>query len=211
MAAGSADGVNFINENQARRALARLLKHVAHPAGAHAHEHFHKIRAADAEKCGVRLAGDGFGEQRLARSGRSDHQHAFGNASAEALKFLGILQKLDEFRDFFNGLIHARHVLEGGFVAVLGQHAGLALAKTQRALAGCLDLPDEQEPKRQAQQQKRQDVPKQAHHHHIGRGVAGFGMRQDVSSSVVSQALCTTKNVVGTCFARLAIFFRLGR
>ena len=69
--ATAADGVNFINENQARRVLARLLEHVAHAARADADKHFHEIRTADAEESRVRLAGDRLGQQRLARAGRA--------------------------------------------------------------------------------------------------------------------------------------------
>ena len=61
MAARTAHRVNFINEHQARRVASRLLKHIAHAARADADKHFHKVRAADAEEAGVRLAGDGLG------------------------------------------------------------------------------------------------------------------------------------------------------
>ena len=67
--AAATHGVNFVDENQARRVLARLLEHVAHAAGADADEHFHEIRTADAEERGIGFAGDGFGEQRLAGPG----------------------------------------------------------------------------------------------------------------------------------------------
>ena len=108
VAAMTAHGVDFVDENQARRALAALLEHVAHAARAHADEHFHEIRAADREERHVRLPGDGAGEQRLARAGRTDHQHALGDASAELLELLRVLEELDEFLHLVLGLIHAR-------------------------------------------------------------------------------------------------------
>ena len=88
MAAAAADGVNFIDENQARRVLAGLLEHVAHAARADADEHFDEIRTADAEKRRIGFAGDGFGEQGFAGAGRADHQNALRNATAQPLKFL---------------------------------------------------------------------------------------------------------------------------
>ena len=154
VAAAAADRVNFVNENQARRVPARLLEHVAHAAGADADEHLHKVRAADAEERGVRLAGDGLGQQRFARAGRPDHQHALGNAPAEPLEFFRVLQKFDQFGNFLDGFLDAGHVLERGLVPFLGQHPGLALAEAQRALAGHLDLADEEKPEQQADSQK---------------------------------------------------------
>ena len=44
-AAMTAHGVDFVNENNARRVLLALLKQVANAARAHAHKHLHKVRA----------------------------------------------------------------------------------------------------------------------------------------------------------------------
>src|SRR5437870_1822259 len=53
MATAPAHGVDFINKDQARRILARLLEHITHAAGADADEHFHEVGTTDAEKCSV--------------------------------------------------------------------------------------------------------------------------------------------------------------
>src|SRR5271170_5789193 len=95
-----ADGIDFVDEKQAGRVLFALFEHVAHTAGADADEHLDKIRAADAEERHVGFAGDGFRKQCLARSWRADHQHALRDASAETLKFLGVLEELDDLLDF---------------------------------------------------------------------------------------------------------------
>ena len=92
------DGVDFVDEDEARRVLLALLEHVAHAARADAHEHLDEVGAADAEERHVRLTGDGPGEQRLAGARRADQQHALGNLAAQALEFLGVLQELDDFR-----------------------------------------------------------------------------------------------------------------
>ncbi len=39
----AADCINFVDKDDARRALLGLLEHVAHPARADAHEHFDKV------------------------------------------------------------------------------------------------------------------------------------------------------------------------
>src|ERR1700733_4238711 len=92
----TAYSVNFIDENDARRIFLALLEKVAHTACDDAHKHLHEVRAGDGEKRHVCLAGDGPCKQGLARSWRSDEQHAFGNAAPELLKLLRVLQKLDD-------------------------------------------------------------------------------------------------------------------
>ena len=62
VATRASHGVDLVDEHQAWRALAGLLEHVAHTAGADADEHLHKVRAADAEEGGFGFAGDGFGQ-----------------------------------------------------------------------------------------------------------------------------------------------------
>src|SRR5207237_5716247 len=77
--ATAAHGVNFINKDQTGCILTRLFKHIADATRADAHEHFNKIGAADAEKRGIRLPGDGFGQKRLSGSRLPNHQNALRN------------------------------------------------------------------------------------------------------------------------------------
>ena len=71
-AAMTADRVDFVDEDDARRVLLRLLEHVAHAARADADEHLDEVGAGDREERHVRLAGDGAREQRLAGARRPD-------------------------------------------------------------------------------------------------------------------------------------------
>ena len=162
------DSVNFIDENQTGRILARLFEHVAHPAGADADKHFHEIGPADAEKRGVRLAGDGLGEQRFPRAGGTHHQYALGDSPAELLEFFGVLQKLDEFGDFLFGLLHTRHVFERRAVLFLAQHPRLALAEAQRSFAGHFELADQEKPNQRAEKHERQQRIKDPQQQRIG-------------------------------------------
>ena len=52
---------------------------------AHAHEHFHKIGAADAEKRNSGLPGNGAGQQGFSGSRRPHEEDAFGNPASETV------------------------------------------------------------------------------------------------------------------------------
>jgi hypothetical protein len=142
-AAMAADGVDFVDEDDAGRVLLGLLEHVAHAAGADADEHLDEVRAGDREERHARLAGDGAGEQGLAGAGRADQQGALGNLAAQALELARVLQEVDDLLQFFLGLIDAGDVVEGDAVLVLGQQLGLGLAKahgSSSVLLGALTL-----------------------------------------------------------------------
>src|SRR5207302_5420668 len=92
-AAMTADSVNLVDEDDAWRILLTLLEQVAYPAGAHAHEHFDKVRAGNRKEGHVGFASHRARQQSLAGSWGADEQHAFGDASAELLKFLRLAQE----------------------------------------------------------------------------------------------------------------------
>ena len=73
-AALAADGVDLVDEDDARRGLLGLVEEVAHAAGADADEDFDELGAGHREEGHARLAGDGAGEQRLAGARRADEQ-----------------------------------------------------------------------------------------------------------------------------------------
>jgi hypothetical protein len=91
LAARAADRVELVDEDDGGRVLSRLLEQVAHARGANADDHLHELRRAHREERHAGLAGDGFREQRLARTRRADQQHAFRDASAQHLIFFGRL------------------------------------------------------------------------------------------------------------------------
>src|SRR5437867_8354551 len=100
MATVTAHGVNFIDENDARRGFLALLEHVADTRRADADEHFDEIRAANGEERDVCFARDRARQQRLARAGRANHQNAVWNTAAEFLKLFRGTQKLDKLLHF---------------------------------------------------------------------------------------------------------------
>ena len=110
-AAGLAQGVQLVDEDDARGPVLRLGEQVADAGGADADEHLDEIGAAQAEERHVRLAGHGLGQQRLAGAGRADQQHALGDAAAQGLVLLRRLEEIDDLAQLGHRLVDAGHVL----------------------------------------------------------------------------------------------------
>ena len=104
-AAMTADRVDFIDKDDTGSVLLCLFEQIAHAAGAHAHEHFHEFGAADAEEGRTGFTGYRFGQQSLAGTRRSDHQHPFGDARAQGRELFRLLQELDHLLQLLFGLI----------------------------------------------------------------------------------------------------------
>src|SRR5271170_3587082 len=128
----AADRVDLVDEDDAGRVLLALLEHVTHSAGADADEHLDKVGARNSEERHVRLAGDRPRQQGLARPGGTDQQHAFRDLAAEALKFLWVLQVLDDLLKLLLGLIDPGHVLKGDAPDLFGQKSRPTLAEAHR-------------------------------------------------------------------------------
>ena len=85
-AAGLAQSVEFVDENDAGRFLFGLFEEVPHPGRPQAHEHLHKLGAAHAEKRHAAFTGNRLGEQRFTRSRRPHQQDALGHLAAQGGK-----------------------------------------------------------------------------------------------------------------------------
>lgn len=72
LSAGAANGVDFVNEDDAGRLFLGLAEEVAHTAGTNADEHLDKIGAGKREKRHVRFTCHCFGQESLARSRWTD-------------------------------------------------------------------------------------------------------------------------------------------
>ena len=141
-AAMAADGVDFVDEDDARRVLLGLLEHIAHARRTDAHEHLDEIGARDREERNIGLARDGAREQRLAGARRADKQHALGNAPAKALEFLRVFQEIDDLLEIVLRLVDARHILKGDAALALGQQLGARFAEAHRLAAAGLHRSD---------------------------------------------------------------------
>ena len=161
-AAMAADRVDFVDEDDARRALLRLVEHVAHTRCADADEHLDEVGAGDGEERHARFAGDGAGEQRLAGAGRADQQGALGDLAAEPGELARVLEIFDDFLELFAGLVDPGDVGEGHPALLFGQHSRPALAEAHRPGAGVLlHLPHDEEADSDDQQQRQRIVEHQ--------------------------------------------------
>ena len=137
----TADGVDLIDEDDARRLLLGLLEHVTHTGGTDTDEHLDEVRTGDAEERHLGFTGDRLGEQGLAGTRRAYHQDATRNLTAKTLELAGILEEVDQLLDLFLRFVTACDVAEGGLDLVLAQQLGLGLAEAHRAtLAGAATL-----------------------------------------------------------------------
>ena len=127
------DGVDLVDEDDAGGVLLGLFEHVAHPAGTHTDEHLDEVGTGNGEERHLGLTGNRLGQQGLTGTRLTDHQHATGNMSAQALELARITQELDQLGDFLLGLVTPGNVGKGGLDLVFREHACLALAEAHRA------------------------------------------------------------------------------
>ena len=93
---GPAHSIDFVNKDDARSHLGRLLEQVTNPAGAHAHEHLHKIRTGNGEEGHIRFARHRLGKQGLAGTGRAYQQRALGQLGADGGVLTGVVEEVDD-------------------------------------------------------------------------------------------------------------------
>lgn len=150
------DGVDFVDEDDARCVLLRLLEHVAHAACADADEHFNEVRTGDREERHIGFTGDSTGEKRLTGTGRADQQHAAWNTAAKTLEFLRIAQEFDDFLEILFGFVDAGDILERDATMSLCQKLRLRLAEAHGAARPALHLAHEEQPDTKDQQHRQQ-------------------------------------------------------
>ncbi|MCY1353260.1 hypothetical protein D9M69_395970 [compost metagenome] len=127
------DGVDLVDEDDARGVLLGLVEHVADAGCADTDEHLDEVRTGNREERHLGLAGDGLGQQGLTGTGRADHQHAARDAAAETLELARIAEEFDQFADLLLGLVAAGDVGQGGLHLVLGEQPRLGLAEAHRS------------------------------------------------------------------------------
>src|SRR5713226_5916120 len=145
-AAVAADGVDFVDEDDAGRVLLGLLEHVAYAARTDADEHLDKVRARNGEERHIGFARNSARDQRLAGAGRADQKHAARNTAAKALVLARIAEELDDLLEILLGLVDAGHVLERDASVSLGQKLRARLAEAKRLAARALHLPGQKYP-----------------------------------------------------------------
>ena len=198
-AAGLAEGVELVDEDDAGGLLLGLLEHVADAGRADADEHLDEVGAAEAEERHARLAGDGLGEQRLAGARRADQQHALGNAAAEHLVLFGRLEELDDFAQLFDGFVDAGHVFERDLDVFLGVQLAAAAAEGHRRAgpAHPADHEDEQHHQQAGHQQQR----------HVAAAAGWAALDRRSNRDVVLEQLASSRCSSGSRSTRSATSF----
>ena len=124
-----ADGIQFIDEDDAGRLVPGLFEEIPHPGGTHPHEHFHEVRAGHAEKGNPGLTGNGPGQEGFPRARGAHQQGAFGNLAADVGVFGGGFEKIDDFHQFILGLVASGDIHETGNQIALGHDLGVVLTE----------------------------------------------------------------------------------
>ena len=154
----AAHRVDFVDEQNARSVLLARFKKVAHAACTYAHEHLHEVGTRHAEERHSRFAGDGASEKRLAGTRRPDEQGSLRDASTE---FVILFRGLEEFHEFLQvllSLVATRHVVEGSLLLRVGaEDFRLALAETERVLAGATHLAARHDPEERDEEDDREE------------------------------------------------------
>ena len=149
------DGVDLVDEHDARRIFLCLLEHIAHARGTDTDKHFHKVGTGDREKGHFGFAGNSARQQGFTGTWRAHHQHAAGNASAQLLEFGRVAQEIHQFGNFFFGLIATCDVNEGDRVGAFVEHLRAAFAERKcAATSAALHLAHEINPHADQQQHR---------------------------------------------------------
>ena len=106
-----------------------------------------------------------FASRVLPVPGGPHQQHALGNAPAQRLELLRLLQKLHDLLHLLLGLLDAGHVRERQLLLVLVQHLRAALAETHGPHVGGLELPHEDDVENAQDQNDRQQLPQHGAEH----------------------------------------------
>ena len=126
-AAVATHGVDLVDEDDGRRVLLGALEELTHAGGTHADVQLHELRTGDREEGGVRLAGDGLGEEGLTRSGRTVEQDAARDARTHLVELVRGGQELADFLELLHGLVLTGDVREGDVRALLVEFLGARL------------------------------------------------------------------------------------
>ena len=142
----AADGVDFVDENNARRVRLALLEQIAHARRTDTDEHFHEVGTRHREERTSRFAGHGLGEQRFTRARRTDQQCTLRQATTELGVLLRVLQKLDDLLQFNLRFISTGDVGKGDLGCITAQQLRFALAEGERLVSTGLHLPEQENP-----------------------------------------------------------------
>ena len=106
-------GIQLVDEDDARGRRLRLREEVAHAGRADADEHLDEVGTAQAEEGHPGFPRHRLGQEGLAGPGGADEQHPLGDLAAEPAIVLRALEEIDDFHELGTGLVDAGHIVEG--------------------------------------------------------------------------------------------------
>ena len=142
----ASDGIDLVDEDDARRVLLRLLEEVADTRGTDTDEHLDEVRTRNREERHAGLTGNGAREQRLTSARGAEEQDALRDAGTELVEFFRVLEELDDFLELLLRLIRTGDIAERDLDLVGSAHARAALAERHDASAAALRLLHDEEP-----------------------------------------------------------------
>ena len=128
----AADGVQFINEDDARCMDFSLLKQVSYASSADADKHFNEIASADQKEWHLGFPGDGAGEQCFTCAWRPDKKHTLRDPSAHFLILFWVLEKMHNLLQFKFGFVATSHVIKGNASVGVRNEASATLANREK-------------------------------------------------------------------------------
>ena len=156
------DGVDLVDEDDARRVLLRLLEQVTNTTRADANKHLDEVGARDREERHASLARHGTRQQRLAGARRPKQEDTLRDLCAKRLELLRVLQELLDLRELFNSLVGTSHIGKCDLRHVGRHQLGLALAEAHHLPPAALHPIHDEQPQTN-EQHERQHVDQQRH------------------------------------------------
>ena len=130
---GLSKRIQLIDENDTGGFFGGLLEEISYPRGPQAHKHFHKLRAAHAEKRHPAFTGHGLGQHGFAGSRRADQQSPSGYFPPQVGVFARFFQELHHFHQFLFGLINTGHIRKPDLNIFLHINLGFVFAEGHKA------------------------------------------------------------------------------
>src|SRR5581483_6402693 len=112
-AAGAADRVELVDEDDRRRLLFRLPEQVPDARGPDADDRLDELGGGPREERRARLAGDRARQQGLAGAGRPAEENPARDPAAEPPVLVRVAQEVDDLGQLLLRLVDARNVGEG--------------------------------------------------------------------------------------------------
>ena len=107
-----ADGVDFIDKDDAGSLFLGLFEKVAHFCGSHTHKHLDEFRSGHGKERNVGFTGYRLCEHGFSGARRTDQQDAFWHGGSDFSVFIGIMKIIHDFLKVFFGLFFSGDIVK---------------------------------------------------------------------------------------------------